>query len=418
MNTALYIILALISIAFVIAFVILFTYTRRREKELENMRNTLEKRSEEINRQAILELRDISREMLRSSASDLTNANSRQLDALLSPLRDKIDSFTRAVSDSYMKDNATRKSLADQIDRLMALNHTIGEEARNLTDALKGNSKVQGDWGEMVLESLLENAGLQKNVNFLVQPSRDFSGNTLRNEEGRIMRPDVVVMLPDNHRIIIDSKVSLTAYTEYFRADSRDDRSRAGRRHLESVRKHIDELGSKQYHLILKDAMEHVLMFIPNEGAYLAAIQLDPDLWKYAYDRKVVIVSPTHIFSVMQIVTQLWRQENQSRNAVEIAKLGGLLYDKFTDFVASLDNIDRHLSNARAASDKARRQLTDGGSSLVRRAERLRNLGAKTSRRLSERIVDEAYLDSFPIPQDEHHISSESDIISTAGEPE
>lgn len=396
------ILLAVVALAATVAAIVmairlssLSSARSRREAEakesrirMEELERRLTEEVRELRRQTAGEFRDIASAHLDAASRRLRADSSRELDGILAPLRQQIAEFRKAVNDSYVADNATRKSLSDQIERLVRLNMTIGDEARNLATALKGNSKVQGDWGEMVLETLLENAGLQRGVNFHTQVGSDASGMPLVDSEtGRRQRPDVVITLPDRHCMVVDSKVSLTAWLDLMKAEEAADsqgRGAALKRHLDSVRRHIDELAAKNYQNTVRDAAEHVLMFIPNEGAYLAAVQGDGTLWKYAYDRKVVIVSPTHIFSVMQIVSQLWRQENQNKNAERIADLGGLLHDKFVAFIADFEKIDRQLQAVHSTYDKCHRSLTSGGTSLVSRARRLRDLGARTSRQLPD----------------------------------
>lgn len=362
--------------------------------KIEERSHMMEQRAEEQRRVAAMEFRTVARQAMQESSTMLRSENTRELGELISPLREQLGSFHRAVNESYVNENASRKSLADQIERLMKLNMTIGEEARNLTSALKGNTKLQGDWGEMILKTLLESAGMQEGVNFFTQVTADASGRTLRDEEsGRGLRPDVVISLPDNHKIIVDSKVSLTAYADYNEAKDEAALETCGRRHLLSVRKHIAELADKAYQKVVAGAAEHVLMFIPNEGAFMLAYALDPDIWRYAYERKVVITSPTHLFSVMQIVSQLWRQENQSRNAAEIARQGGALYDKFVGFMATFQTIETNLARTQKACDEARKSLSGSNQSLAAKAERLRSLGAKTTKSLSEETLSQISID-------------------------
>ena len=277
-----------------------------------------------------------------------------------------------------------------QIERLVKLNETIGEEARNLTSALKGNSKVQGDWGEMILETLLENAGLERGINFETQLTRDSGGNVLKNDEGKLLRPDVLIKLPDNHSIIVDSKVSLTAFIDYCNAEDENVRIVAGKKHLQSVYAHIDELYAKMYQNNLKGAADYVMMFIPNESAYIAAVQLDINLWKYAYERGVIIVSPTHLFSVMSIVSQLWRQDKQNRNAMMIAERGGKLYDKLVLFMDSFEKVGKSIDDAMTSYNKSFNQLRTGKGNVLRQAEDMKALGAKASKSLPERLSDSA----------------------------
>lgn len=329
-----------------------------------------------------IQFENLSNASLSAQQNRLREESRREIETILSPLREKLAEFSKAVTEAYMNDNASRRSLSEQIDRLIRLNNTIGEETRSLTSALKGDSKVQGDWGEMILETLLESAGMKRDVTFFVQPTRDGEGKTIIDDEGSRRRPDILVKLPDDHSMIIDSKVSLTAYIRMTESSNPEEEARAAREHVRSVRKHVDELGSKQYHKYWPNAADHVLMFIPNEGAYFAVLHHDPELWKYAYDKNVVIVSPTHVFSVMQIISQLWRQENQNRNAARIAELGGKLYDRFAKFNDQMMKIRSKIDETNRTFDEAYSTFAGSTQSLTRTAERLRELGAKTSRHL------------------------------------
>lgn len=353
------------------------------DRQVENLRAEMKRQSDAMAETARLQFENISHSALDSHSRHLRDANRSEMEAIIAPLREKLAEFSRSMAENHLTDNASRRSLSEQIDRLIRLNNTIGEETRSLTSALKGDSKVQGDWGEMILETLLESAGMMKEVNFFVQPTKDEAGNTLVDDDGSRQRPDILVKLPDEHSMIIDSKVSLTAYVRLCEASSPEEREAATAAHLRSVRKHVDELGAKQYQKHWSRAADHMLMFIPNEGAYFAAINADPQLWKYAYDKKVVIVSPTHVFSVMQIISQLWRQERQNRNAAEIARLGGLLYDRLVRFAETFRKISMRIEDSSRAYDEAFSQLASSSQSITRTAERLRDLGAKTSRRLA-----------------------------------
>lgn len=364
------------------------------ERQLEEMRQASVRQLEEVRREVSLQFSKLASDAVEQQGERLRTQNNDQLDAILKPLKEKLDEFSRSVYDAYVKDNATRRSLSDQIDRLMQLNLTIGEETRSLTSVLKGDTRVQGEWGETVLETLLESSGMMKDVNFFTQVTRDGAGTVLRDDTGKGQRPDVVVLLPDNHRIIIDSKVSLTAYMDYCETTDERQKKIYGERHVRSVKNHIEELHTRKYQDRYPDAVAHVLMFMPNEGAYFAANQIDPTLWKYAYDRRVVIVSPTHLFSVMQIVSQLWRQENQSRNVAKIADLGGLIFDKVASLVKELENVESKLDDAHKACTRAYDHLTKGSTSIVRRAERMRELGAKTHGHISDRAIDASSSDA------------------------
>ena len=359
-------------------------------RQMEMLTAKYEKQNESIRREMMLQFNVLASDVLKRNSESLKEANSEQIDALLRPLKENIESFKKTISEGYVKETSSRKLLEVQIERLVKLNETIGEEARNLTSALKGNSKVQGDWGEMILETLLENAGLERGINFETQLTRDSGGNVLKNDEGKMLRPDVLIKLPDNHSIIVDSKVSLTAFVDYCNAEDENVRIVAGKKHLQSVYAHIDELYAKMYQNNLKGAADYVMMFIPNESAYIAAVQLDINLWKYAYERGVIIVSPTHLFSVMSIVSQLWRQDKQNKNAMLIAERGGKLYDKLVLFMDSFEKVGKSIDDAMTSYNKSFNQLRTGKGNVLRQAEDMKNLGAKASKSLPERLSDSA----------------------------
>lgn len=364
--------------------------TRQHARQMEMLTAKYEQQNEALRQEMMLQFNVLASDVLKRNSESLKEANSEQIDALLRPLKENIESFKRTISEGYVKESSSRKLLEVQIERLVKLNETIGEEARNLTSALKGNSKVQGDWGEMILETLLENAGLERGINFETQLTRDGSGNVLKNEEGKLLRPDVLIKLPDNHSIIVDSKVSLTAFVDYCNAEDENVRIVAGKKHLQSVYVHIDELHAKMYQNNLKGAADYVMMFIPNESAYIAAVQLDINLWKYAYERGVIIVSPTHLFSVMSIVSQLWRQDKQNRNAMLIAERGGKLYDKLVLFMESFEKVGKSIDDAMTSYNKSFNQLRTGKGNVLRQAEDMKALGAKASKSLPERLSDSA----------------------------
>ena len=364
--------------------------TRQHARQMEMLTAKYEQQNEALRQEMILQFNVLASDVLKRNSESLKEANSEQIDALLRPLKENIESFKKTISEGYVKESSSRKLLEVQIERLVKLNETIGEEARNLTSALKGNSKVQGDWGEMILETLLENAGLERGINFETQLTRDSGGNVLKNDEGKLLRPDVLIKLPDNHSIIVDSKVSLTAFVDYCNAEDENVRIVAGKKHLQSVYAHIDELYAKMYQNNLKGAADYVMMFIPNESAYIAAVQLDINLWKYAYERGVIIVSPTHLFSVMSIVSQLWRQDKQNRNAMMIAERGGKLYDKLVLFMDSFEKVGKSIDDAMTSYNKSFNQLRTGKGNVLRQAEDMKALGAKASKSLPEKLSDSA----------------------------
>lgn len=348
--------------------------TERHEKQVEALSKQWEERITQLDSTTRLAFKSLTQD----SAAFLKGENADQMNTVLAPLRQRLVELTALIQRVQTDATSSRESLRERIDLLAEQNRTIGDEAKSLATALRGNSKVQGDWGETILQTILEKAGLQEGVNFRVQPGSDASGNAFRDSNGRLQRPDFIIDLPNGHRIIVDSKVSLTDYVEYCDAKDDNDRNKYGKRHVDSVKKHIKELGDKQYQKTVPGAMEHVLMFIPNEGAYLCACSLDQELWKYAADQRVVIVSPAHLLSTVHIIGQLWREERQDRNAAEIARIAGLLHDSFASLLGRMDRIGKAIDTTRAAYDETRIMLDDRNSqSLTRRVQKLKELGAK-----------------------------------------
>lgn len=333
-----------------------------------------------IGKEAETNFERIAGESLERNSQSIRQTNADLMHSLLTPLRMRIEDFNREVSKSNTNSEASRRSLSDQIERLTRLNLSIGQEARNLSTALRGNTRVQGQWGETVLESLLERAGLKKGINFDTQVTRDTAGNSLRDEIGRHIRPDLIIFLPEGRNLIVDSKASLTAYLDYCDAATDKEASEALKRHVTSVRKHIEELSAKNYPKTVADSAEQVLMFIPNDGAMITAVDNDNSLVTYALDRGIVLVSPSQIMGLVMLISQIWRKEAQDRNAAEIARLGGLLYDSAKDFINDLQGVEKGLNTARKSYEAAYSRLANGSRSFIARAERLRDLGAKTSR--------------------------------------
>lgn len=332
----------------------------------------------------------IANEVLANSTDRLRQQSEQQLKDVLTPLRENIDSFRKKVEDTYNNEARERFSLQQSLREMMELNRSIGKEAKDLAEALRGNSKVQGDWGEMILETILEKSGLKRDVHYHVQLTTDENGNTLRDAAGHGLRPDVVVDFPDGRCIVIDSKVSLSAYVNMVNAGDSVEAQQHAKNHLASVKAHIKELSVKNYQdYIGNKSTDFVMMFIPNEGAYLAAMNLDPSLWQEAYDRRVIIISPTHLISAVRLIEQLWRQDDMKRNVIEIATESGKMYDKFVGFVDDLNKIGRGLESTQNAYDNAFKKLRSGTGNLITRAENLRKLGAKATKRLAVAPLDE-----------------------------
>lgn len=358
---------------------------RRHEQQISALREEWNRRLEELNDRSRLQFRSLSEDILSASVSSLRDDNTRQLEATLTPLRQQLQSLASLIHQVSVDSTSSTRTLSSKIEQLASLNDTLGREAHALTQALRGDSKIQGDWGENILETILEKAGLVKGVNFHSQVTRDEAGQTLRDEQGALQRPDFVVDLPGGRHIIIDSKVSLTAYVAWCETDDKNIRRDHERKHLASVKSHINELGAKQYQKTLRGAVEQILMFIPNEGAYRLACEVDSGIWQYAHERGVVMVTPALVLSAMMLVGQLWREDAQDRNAAEIARIAGLLYDSFVDFNKRLGKVGDALDSTQKLFNDTRNMLNEGQSkSLLRRAGKLRELGAKTSKKLDE----------------------------------
>lgn len=338
------------------------------------------------------QFRNLANDILRRNSADFKEQNEQRLAEILNPLKEDLNQFRKTVTDTYSAESRERFALDKSIKELVELNNTISREARELSSALKGNNKVQGDWGEMVLESILEKSGLTKDEEYFVQVTTDEEGKTLQGEEGTRIRPDVVVRYPDGRFVVIDSKVSLTAFIEYVNAEDEGVRKDAATRHVRSVRNHVDKLSRKNYHDHVGSSdgkLDFVMMFIPNEPAYIAAMRIDPMLWQEAYERKVLIVSPTHLVSGLRLIAQLWSRDKVTRNAIKIAEEAGKMYDKFADFTNDMERIDKAISSARKAHEDAMRKLTSGTGNLVKRAQDLKALGIKAQKQLAASMTDD-----------------------------
>lgn len=326
----------------------------------------------------------LANDILRQNTTDLKNQNEEKLREILQPLHSNIEEFRKTVAETYNNEARERFSLSERIKDLVNLNQSISRQAQELSEALRGDSKVQGDWGEMVLESILEKSGLQKGVEYFIQATTDENGNTLRNEDGTLLRPDVIVRYPDKRFVVIDSKVSLTAFVDYANATDDESRQLASVRHVRSVRKHIDELARKRYQDYVGDTkLDFVMMFIPTEPAYIAAMRLEPSLWQEAYDKNVLIVSPTHLVSGLKLIAQLWSRDRHTRNAITIAEEAGKMYDKFADFTKDMEKIEKALGSTRKAFDDAMTKLSCGTGNLVTRAQNLQKLGVKANKQIA-----------------------------------
>ena len=329
-------------------------------------------------------------EQLAAKQSALQENNRLQMDELLKPIKEQFADFKKSVEDSKTQNEVNKKELQSTFEATMKLfqqeqqqavtslkeqTSKIGSDAANLTKALKGDSKLQGDWGEMVLETILENSGLRKDEEFFIQE------NT-KDENGKNFRPDVIVRFPEGRSVVIDSKVSLTAYTDALAADNDADRDRLMKAHALSVRKHIDELAEKDYSKLVDDAIGFVLMFIPNETSYIAAMKQQPELSRYAYQKKVIIISPSNLLMALQLAYNLWQYDRQNKNVEKIVKTAADLYDKVAGFEDTFTSIGDVLSRLSTTYDKAKKQLYEGSGNVMRRVESLKSLGVTPKKQI------------------------------------
>lgn len=328
-----------------------------------------------------VEFENIANQILKQKTSEFTEVNKTNLDILLNPLKENIKAFEQKIEQSYKIESAERFTLKGAIDELVKQTKLIQDDANNLTKALKGDNKKQGNWGEMVLDRLLEGSGLIDGVNYFKQGS-------FKTEEGSRLLPDVILHLPEQKHIVIDSKVSLVAYDRLINAED-DEKEGYLKQHIASIKNHILGLSSKNYHDLYQiNSPEFVLLFVPIESSFAIAVQTDRDLFDFAWSRKVVIVTPSTLLATLKTVASIWKQEQQTKNALEIASKAGALYDKFVGFINDMNRIGENIEKSQKAYSDAMNKLSNGTGNLVSRAENIRKLGAKTSK-----MIDPKYLE-------------------------
>lgn len=359
-----------------------------KEQFAENLHQKLREQKielEETQQRLTVEFENIANKLLEEKSQKFTTQNQENLNTVLQPLKEKIKEFEERVERTYIDETKDRISLKEEIVKLRELNMQLSSDASQLASALKGDSKTQGDWGEYRLEMLLERAGLTKDIHFRTQ-------SNFKDEDGKDKRPDFIINLPEDKQLVIDSKVSLTAYESYYNAENEEDRSHYLKAHIASIRKHLRDLNSKKYEQLYQiNTPDYLLMFVPIEPAFAIAVQEDKNLFLEALDRNIVIVTTSTLLATMRTVAYIWKQENQKSHVLEIAKQSGLLYDKFCLFVDDLQEIGKRLDNAQAAYHGAMNKLTESkkfGDTLVGRAERIKELGANASKSLPKELLD------------------------------
>lgn len=354
------------------------------ETELDAERRSIEDKvrsQQDMQKSLREEFRNLAGDVLGEQSRRFKQENQESIDIILKPFKENIREFRERVESIYSRQTEQSGELKNELKRLMELNVQITAETTNLTNALKGNSKVQGDWGEVILETILDSSNLIRGVHYQTQ-------HNIKDEQGNNLRPDVVLNLPNRKQIIIDSKVSLTAYVNSSKAESEMERKSALAAHIASMRQHIKELSSKRYQQLVQSP-DFVIMFVPNEPAFLQALQEDHTIWNDAYEKKVIISSPTNLFALLKIVDDLWRRDDQNRNQENIIKYGVALYEQLVAFTSALEGVGTGLEQARTKYDEAYKRLFTGNNNIVRTGERLRKLGLPTSRRQSQRLLDE-----------------------------
>ncbi|ASU32214.1 DNA recombination protein RmuC [Mucilaginibacter xinganensis] len=334
---------------------------------------------DQIRKDFQLEFQNIANKLLDEKSQKFIETNRSNLDILLNPLKENIKAFEDKVEKVYNMEAAERNTLKGVITQLMDLNKLISSEAQNLTRALKGDNKKQGNWGEVILEKVLERSGLVRGQEYRLQAS-------ITTADGTRLQPDAIIDLPDDKHLVIDSKVSLTAYERLVNAETDEERKIHSRAHVESIRAHVNGLSAKNYHALYQiNSPDFVLLFVPIESSFSFAVQVDAELFSDAWDKRVVIVSPSTLLATLRTIASIWKQERQNRNVLEIARLSGVMYDKFVGFVGDMEGIGKNIKLSQSAYDSALNKLVEGNGNLTRTAEKIKSLGAKATKRLDQK---------------------------------
>lgn len=361
-----------------------------RNTQLQLLKERMQEQKQELNdlnQKFALEFKNLANEIFDEKSRRFTDQNKTNLDALLNPLREKLTEFQKQVADSNLEGAKRSVAFHEQIKSLKELNQKITAEAHSLTQALRGDSKVQGGWGEMQLESILQKAGLQKGIHYSKE-------HNVKTEEGSNQRLDFIINLPDNKHLVLDSKVSLTAYSKYFDSDTEEEKAAALKLHLSSMHNHIRSLGDKNYQSLYSiNQPDYIMMFVANEPALTLALREDPELYDKALSRNIVLVSTTTLLATLRTISYIWNQDLQNKNAEEIARQAGALYDKFVSFTADLSKLGDQLGTVEKTYHNAMKKLSEGKDNLVRKTERIRELGAKTTKTTDPRLTDRSFED-------------------------
>ncbi len=358
-----------------------------KETEIKNLVLRLQEQKQElseIREKFNAEFKNLANEILEEKSKKFTEQNKTNLDLILKPLHERIREFEKKVEETYDKEAQQRFSLKEEVKRLAELNQQISKEASSLTKALKGDSKTQGNWGEVILENILERSGLRKGQEYTVQDSFNLAGN-------KRSQSDVIVHYPGERSIVIDSKVTLTAYDKYMSASDEKEKEDALKAHLISVKNHINDLASKNYQDIDEiKTLDFIILFMPVEPAYLLAIKNEPQLWTYAYERRILLISPTNLIAVLKMIESLWKQEYQNRNVLEIARQGGSLYDDFVRLSENLLKLGKKMDDASQHYKDTMKKISEGRGNLIGRVEKLKALGVKVKKSLPNSLLNKA----------------------------
>ncbi|HET6992112.1 MAG TPA: DNA recombination protein RmuC [Bacteroidia bacterium] len=364
-----------------------------REEELRGLNKRLDDQKaelENLQKQFTKEFENLANKIFEEKSKKFTEQNRTQLDDLLKPFGEKIKDFEKKVNDVYVNETKERASLKEQISQLHLLNQQMSKDAQNLTLALKGETKTQGNWGEYILETILEKSGLRKDHEYTTQQS-------MTGEDGNRLQPDVIVNLPEEKHIIIDSKVSLVAYERFVSSENEEEKIAALKEHVSSLRKHIRDLSEKNYQKLYQiNSLDFVLLFMPIEPAFSTAIMNDAELFNDAIAKNIVIVSPSTLLATLRTIASIWRQENQNRNAQEIARLGGSMIDKLTGFIEDLIEVGRKMDGAKLTYEEAMKKLHSGRGNVITTAEKMKVLGAKADKSLPQNLVERATENDLP----------------------